>query len=42
MESHYTNDRFDLFLTPQQLATFPELQQYCDSVPPPPEWPPLP
>eukprot|EP01084_Bolivina_argentea_P155493 270965_1 len=31
MESHPTNDRTDLFIYPQQLKIFPELQKFCDS-----------
>jgi len=31
VESHYDNDRFDLFCHPAQLALFPELQAFVDS-----------
>lgn len=31
MESHPTNDRTDLFIYPEQLKLFPELQEFCNS-----------
>jgi len=31
MESHPTNDRTDLFIYPEQLALFPELNDFCNS-----------
>eukprot|EP00484_Ammonia_sp_Unknown_P030184 CAMPEP_0197030628 /NCGR_PEP_ID=MMETSP1384-20130603/9824_1 /TAXON_ID=29189 /ORGANISM="Ammonia sp." /LENGTH=550 /DNA_ID=CAMNT_0042460015 /DNA_START=21 /DNA_END=1669 /DNA_ORIENTATION=+ len=31
MESHPTNDRTDLFIYPEQLKLFPELQAFCNS-----------
>lgn len=31
MESHPTNDRTDLFIYPEQLALFPELEEFCNS-----------
>jgi len=30
-ESHPTNDRFDLYVHPSQLSTFPKLEKYIDS-----------
>mmetsp|Transcript_71980 Transcript_71980/g.64674 ORF Transcript_71980/g.64674 Transcript_71980/m.64674 type:complete len:610 (-) Transcript_71980:27-1856(-) len=31
LESHPTNDRTDLFIYPEQLKIFPELQEFCNS-----------
>jgi amyloid beta precursor protein binding protein 1 len=33
IESHPDNDRFDLYLHPDQLKTFPALQKYCEGFP---------
>jgi len=33
IESHYDNDRYDLFIHPEQLEHFPELQAFIDKFP---------
>jgi molybdopterin/thiamine biosynthesis adenylyltransferase len=33
VESHPSNDRYDLYIHPQQLVNWPELKAYCDQFP---------